>query len=77
MALEFVSVDDVLEYIQANESGILGELQDKQIKNIWMGASAGVNVMRDGKRLLRVIVRFEGDKKISEFSKDMRDLGLI
>jgi len=73
----FSNEAEALEYINANKDKILSELQEQQIKIIYTNENTRINVMRNGKRLLKFINRFEGDKSLLDVYKDMVDLKLF
>ena len=77
LATELSSELEALQYIEANEKRLLGELSQEEIKTVYSNQNTRINIMRDGKRLLRIIARFQGDKKISDIHKDMAELGLL
>ena len=70
----FANETEALTYIDANKPALLAELQDKEIKAIYTDGNTRINVMRDGKRLLKFINRFTGDKKLSDIYRDMAGL---
>jgi len=73
----FSSEAEALTYIDENKPALLAELQDEQIQTIYANGNTRINVMRDGKRLLKFINRFEGDKNLLDVYKDMIDLKLL
>ena len=75
--LSFSSEAEALHYIEENKNNILTELQDEQIKTIYTGENMRINIMKDGKRLLKFINRFEDNKKLADICKDIADLKLI
>ena len=70
----FASEAEALTYIDDNKQNILDELQDEQIKTIYTNENTRINVMRNGKRLLKFINRFEGEKKLADICRDMANL---
>jgi len=74
---EFTDEQNALQYIEANEQNLLDEMLQDEIKTIYTNGNTRINIAKDGKRLLRVTIRFQGDKKISEIYKDMVDLRLL
>jgi len=70
----FSSEAEALIYIDTSKHNILAELQDEQIKTIYTSENIRINVMRNGKRLLKFINRFEGDKKLVDICRDMARL---
>jgi hypothetical protein len=68
---------EALAYIEANKTVLLAELAEHEIKTIYADDITRINVMKDGKRLLKFINRFEGDKKLLDIYKDMVDLKLF
>ena len=73
----FASEAEALTYINDNKDKLLDELQDEQIKTIYTNGNTRINVMRNGKRLLKFINRFEGDKSLLDVYKNMVDLKLF
>ena len=69
----FSSEEEALDYINANKDSILTKLQNNEVKNIYANENTRINVMRNGKRLLKFINRFEGEKTIHEVFKDIAD----
>ena len=59
----FSNEAEALTYIEENKGKILAELQEEQIKTIYTNENTRINVVRNGKRLLKIINRFEGEKK--------------
>ena len=70
----FSSEAEALTYIQTNENAILADMGEREIKTIYTNEDTRINVMRDGKRLLRVINRYEGSKTLHEVFKGVADL---
>ena len=77
LSMEFTNERDALQYIEDNEQSLFDELTQEEIKTIFTNDNTRINIIRDGKRLLRVTIRFQGSKKISEIYKDMVDLQLL
>ena len=77
LSTEFTGEQKALQYINANEQQLFDGLLQDEIKTIYTNVNTRINIVKDGKRLLRVTVRFQGDKKISEIYKDMVDLRLL
>ncbi|MCL2224545.1 MAG: hypothetical protein FWB96_06220 [Defluviitaleaceae bacterium] len=73
----FANEQEALSYIDDNKPALLAELQEEQIKTIYTNENTRINVMRNGKRLLKFINRFEGDKHLCDIYKDMIDLKLF
>jgi len=74
---EFTYEQNAIQYINANEQNLLDEMAQDEIKTIYTNTNTRINIVKDGKRLLRVTIRFQGDKKISEIYKDVIDLRLL
>ena len=74
---EFTDEQGALQYIRDNEQRLYDELAQEEIKTMYTNDNTRINIMKDGKRLLRVTIRFQGEKKISEIHKDMVDLRLL
>ena len=77
LSMEFTNEQEALQYIEDNEQSLLDELTQEEVKAIFTNDSTRINIMKDGKRLLRVTIRFQGDKKISDIYRDMVDLKLL
>ena len=73
----FTSEVEAIDYIKSNEQYIFGELSQDEIKTIYTNENTRITAMKDGKRLLMVTIRFQGDKYISSIYKDMADLKLL
>ena len=73
----FKTENEALTYIQTNKDALLAKMDEGQIKTIYTNGNTRINVMKDGKRLLKVINRFDGDKKLIDIYKDMIDLKLL
>ena len=59
----FSSEAEALSYINDNKPALLADLQNKQIQTIYTNDNTRINIMRCGKCLLKIINRFEGEKK--------------
>ena len=77
ISIEFADEKDTLQYIKDNEQKLYDELAQEEIKTMYTNDNTRINIVKDGKRLLRVTIRFQGDKKISDIYKDMVDLRLL
>jgi len=73
----FSNEQEVLSYIVANKPALLAELEEEQIKTIYVNGNMRINIMRYGKHLLKFINRFEGDKKLVDICKDIIELNLL
>ena len=70
----FSNEQEALTYIDENKAILLDELGEKQIKTIYTNENTQINIMRNGKRLLRFINRFEGNKNLLDVYKDIINL---
>ena len=77
LSIEFTCEQDVLQYIEDNKQNLLDELEEQEIRNIYHNDNTRINIMKDGKRLIKGINRYEGNKKISDVFKDIADLKLF
>ena len=77
MLSEFASEQQALDYIKANEHRLFDELEQLEIRSVFNIGNTRINIMKEGKRLIRVINRYDGDKKIHDVFKDIIDLGLL
>ena len=77
LSMEFINERDALQYIETNEKKLFSELEEQEKINIYDNGNVKINVKNDGKRLIKIIYRFEGDKTISDIYKDMLDLRLM
>jgi len=59
----FSNEAEALTYIDENKPALLAELQDEQMQTIYVNGNTRINVMRNGKRLLKIINRLESRKK--------------
>ena len=74
---DFACEQGALQYIEANEKELYEELGEEEIKTIYNNGNVKINVRKDGKRLIKVIHRFEGDKKLLDVYKEMVNLKLF
>ena len=74
---QLTSEQGALQYIEANEKELYEELEEQEIKTIYDNGNVKINVRKDGKRLIKVIHRFEGDKKLLDVYKEMVNLKLF
>jgi len=63
------SEQEALLYIDDNKPALLDELEGEQIKTIYTNVNTRINIMRNGKRLLKFIIRLEGKKKKLTFGE--------
>ena len=75
--MEFLSEQETLQYIEDNEQSLLIELLEQGKRTLYDNGNTKINVKNDGKRLIKIIYRFEGDKNISDIYRDMVDLRLM
>ena len=59
----FSNEQEALTYIDSNKQNILDDLDEKQIKTIYVNNNTRINVMSSSKSLLKCINRFNTDKK--------------
>ena len=59
----FSNEAEALTYIDDNKINLLAELEEQQIKTIYANDNTRINAMRNGKRLLKIINRFEDEKR--------------
>jgi len=72
----FENEQDAIKYINANEKFLLSQLEDMEIKTIYKSDSIKINVMREGKKLIKFFNRY-GNKEITDIFKEIINLKLI
>ena len=73
----FSNEQDALSYIDENKPALLAELDEQQIKTIYTNENTRINIMRNGKRILKIINRFEGEKNLLDVYKEIIDSKLF
>jgi len=72
----FENEQDAIKYINENEHFLLSQLEDMEIKTIYISYDIKINVMREGKKLIKFFNKY-GNKEIIDIFKEMIDLKLI
>jgi hypothetical protein len=62
----FSNEAEALTYINDNKPALLAELEEEQIQTIYTNGNIRINIMRNGKSLLKCINRFDSDKKLAD-----------
>jgi len=73
----FSSEIEAIIYINENKNTLLSELQERQVKKIYENENTRINVMKEGKRLIKFINRYEGENNLLDIYKDIIDLKLL
>lgn len=72
----FENEQDAIKYINKNEKFLLSQLEDMEIKTIYISYDIKINVIRDGKKLIKFFNKY-GNREITDIFKEMIDLKLI
>ncbi len=72
----FDNEQDAIKYINKNEKFLLSQLENMEIKTIYKSDDIKINVMREGKKIIKFFNKY-GNKEIIDIFKEMIDLKLI
>ena len=72
----FDNEQDAIKYINKNEKFLLSQLENMEIKTIYKSDDIKINVMREGKKIIKFFNKYR-NKEIIDIFKEMIDLKLI
>ena len=76
LSMKFTSEQEALQYIDDNKNRFLAELEEQEIKAIYTNGNTHIKITKNGKRLVKLISRFDSNKRLLDICKDIKKLKL-